>query len=143
MGSVTHSVLYAPEGAKSADGQTLQGAYMFQRSSGFPQGSPINPMLFCLAIHGCLAELEAQLRQKDPLARVVAYLDDIHILIHPNHMPFALNKATEILARANLTLNHGKCLVPQHTTLPEYLPMCPSYEAASYASSCGSYACYR
>ena len=86
----------------------------------------MNPMLFCLAIHRLLFEIETMLRQRDPLARAVAYLDDINIMIAPQHMQFALDTAAQVLARAKLVLNPSKSEVcaPPPFCLPPQFPCC-------------------
>ena len=107
----TESIFYTQDGARTAQGDPLKAQYYYQRTSGFPQGSPVNPMLFCLALRGALATLESSLQRLDPRARVVAYLDDIHVLIEPQHMMQALELATNILGEALLILNPAKCEV--------------------------------
>ena len=83
----------------------------------------------CLALHPTLKQLESRLRQLDPKARVLAYLDDVHILISPTHMPQALQIATSLLQPAGLHLNHTKNETwnPEHTSLLSTFP-CPRIE---------------
>ena len=57
---------------------------------GVDQGCPLSPAFFACAIADALAALESHLRESDPQARVLAYLDDVHIVISASAAPAAL-----------------------------------------------------
>ena len=57
---------------------------------GADQGCPCNPALFATLIAGALERVRAGLRLLDESAAVLSYLDDIYIVVSPEHAGRAL-----------------------------------------------------
>ena len=58
---------------------------------GVGQGCPFSPALFATFISGALERVRAGLRFLDESAAVLSYLDDIYIVVFPEHAGRALN----------------------------------------------------
>ena len=89
-----------------------------QAERGVDQGCPLSPALFAIAIAAFLEEL----RGAAPGAAVFAYLDDVYLVVAPEHAVAACDAAEALAAPLGLRLNRGKCAVwaPQaDTALPE------------------------
>ena len=56
-----------------------------------------------------LAELAAAVRRQDPHARVISYLDDIYIVVDPQHAAAAFDRARQLFEPLGLELNRSKC----------------------------------
>ena len=86
---------------------------------GTQQGDPAGPLLFCLALHPSLHALQATL---GPDVYVLAYLDDIFLLVPHGRVKTSLLAAREALREhCNLELEQSKCVVydPQAGRPPE------------------------
>ena len=76
---------------------------------GVDQGCPLSPALFAVGIAEPLAELAAAVRRQDPHARVISYLDDIYIVVDPQHAAAAFDRARQLFEPLGLELNRSKC----------------------------------
>ena len=56
-----------------------------------------------------LAELAEAVRRQDPRARVISYLDDIYIVVDPQHAAEAFDRARQLFEPLGLELNRSKC----------------------------------
>ena len=90
--------------------------HIIPQGEGGEQGDALMPALFCLAMHAALEHIQ---RDLGPEALVVAYLDDIYIVI-PEHMA----------ARAVFSARHhlqDRCGIRMHQgKLKAYCPNAPS-----------------
>ena len=75
---------------------------------GLDQGCPLSPGLFSAALAPRLDEILGRLRPLDPHAEVYAYLDDVFVVIDPQHAGTAANVMAEVLSTIGLTLELGK-----------------------------------
>ena len=76
---------------------------------GGEQGDPLMPLLFCLAVHNALTDIQEQLR---PGEYVFAFLDDIYVVSLPERTRTVFNLAAEKLgAGAGIELHAGKTRV--------------------------------
>jgi len=76
-------------------------------TTGVRQGDPLGPLLFSLAIRPFLEDLTRKLREIDPDASIIAYIDDIYILSSRNS-DRVLDIAEETLREYGLVLNRQK-----------------------------------
>ena len=73
------------------------------------RGTHSCPLLFCLAVHNALADIQEQLR---PGEHVFAFLDDIYVVSLPERTRTIFNLAAEKLgAGAGIELHAGKTRV--------------------------------
>ena len=72
---------------------------------GVDQGCPFSPALFATFISGALERVRAGLRFLDESAAVLSYLDDIYIVVFPEHAGRALNYVEQSFSPLGLTLN--------------------------------------
>ena len=118
-------------------------------------GCPMAALAFVLALHPALNQIQQALRSLDPTAQVTAYMDDITILIHRDHVGRALEISVAALQPLGLQLNPAKieCWIhtdsipasdehqgvkrtPQATilrTTPHITPIFPTQYAQSHA----------
>ena len=76
---------------------------------GVDQGCPFSPALFATLIAGALERVRAGLRILDESAAVLSYLDEIYIVVSPEHAGRALNYVEQAFSPLSLTLNVAKC----------------------------------
>ena len=76
---------------------------------GADQGCPCNPALFATLIAGALERVRAGLRLLDESAAVLSYLDDIYIVVSPEHAGRAMNYVEQAFSLLGFTLSVAKC----------------------------------
>ena len=72
---------------------------------GVDRGRPFSPALFATLIAGAFERVRAGLRLLDESAAVLSYLDDIYIVVFPEHAGRALNYVEQSFSPLGLTLN--------------------------------------
>ena len=95
--------------------------------TGVRQGDPLAALLFCVAIHPAVVEMNAMLKAHQPdaveMAATVwlaAYMDDITLALPAAIAPEVCRRVVEICQRHNLPLNLAKCRVIGEA-MPRYL----------------------
>ena len=76
---------------------------------GVDQGFPFSPALFATLIAGALERVRAGPRLLDESAAVLSYLDDIYIVVSPEHAGRARNYVEQAVSPLGLALNVAKC----------------------------------
>ncbi|KAL0223080.1 hypothetical protein P9112_002470 [Eukaryota sp. TZLM1-RC] len=76
-------------------------------SSGVKQGDPLGPLLFCLAIHPILL----QIQQMFPSLKMIAYMDDVVLIGELNIVKKATVCFKELFTKIGLRLNLLKCVL--------------------------------
>ena len=66
--------------------------HVYSCSRGLLQGEPLSTMLFVLTQDVALKTLQAELRTRDDRAVVLAYLDDVVLLVAHQHMEWAFTR---------------------------------------------------
>ena len=80
--------------------------HVIEQGEGGDQGDALMPALFCLAMHSALVDLKADLGDD---AIVVAYLDDIYIIVPVDHAARAVERARHHLAEhCGIQVHQGK-----------------------------------
>ena len=72
---------------------------------GVDRGRPFSPALFATLIAGAFERVRAGLRLLDESAAVLSYLDDIYIVVSPEHAGRALIYVEQSFSPLGLTLN--------------------------------------
>ncbi len=75
---------------------------------GVDQGCPLSPALFAIGLAPALDLLRAALRALDPDAYVFSYLDDIHVVVDPQHVKEVFALVEEHFTPLGLSLNASK-----------------------------------
>ena len=89
---------------KWIDGEGVR--HNIEQHEGGEQGDPLMPLLFCLAIHNALLEVQESLL---PGEHLFAFLDDIYVLCQPQRTREVYNILAErLFARAGIQLHAGK-----------------------------------
>lgn len=78
-------------------------------TGGVEQGDPLAPLAYALAVRPQLEDLSTRMRQRDPKATLVAFLDDTFLVQDVGHMEQAWQDVHQVWAAAGLPLNAGKC----------------------------------
>ena len=76
---------------------------------GVDQCCHLSPAFFACAIADALVELDAHLREADPQARGLAYLDDVYIVNTAPAAPAAFAATRALFEPLGLELNRAKC----------------------------------
>ncbi|KAL0207778.1 hypothetical protein P9112_012406 [Eukaryota sp. TZLM1-RC] len=76
-------------------------------SSGVKQGDPLGPLLFCLAIHPILL----QIQEMFPSLKMIAYMDDVVLIGDLNIVKPATVCFKELFTKIGLRLNLLKCVL--------------------------------
>ncbi|KAL0206710.1 hypothetical protein P9112_002017 [Eukaryota sp. TZLM1-RC] len=76
-------------------------------SSGVKQGDPLGPLLFCLAIHPILL----QIQEMFPFLKMIAYMDDVVLIGNLNIVKKTTVCFKELFTRIGLRLNSLKCVL--------------------------------
>ncbi|KAL0215139.1 hypothetical protein P9112_007323 [Eukaryota sp. TZLM1-RC] len=76
-------------------------------SSGVKQGDPLGPLLFCLAIHPILL----QIQEMFPPLKMIAYMDDVVLIGDLNIVKQATVCFKELFTKIGLRLNLLKCVL--------------------------------
>ncbi|KAL0219268.1 hypothetical protein P9112_004921 [Eukaryota sp. TZLM1-RC] len=79
------------------------GNNILSSSSGVKQGDPLGPLLFCLAIHPILLQIQKMF----PSLKMIAYMDDV-VLIDDLYI---VKQATVCFKEIGLRLNLLKCVL--------------------------------
>ena len=83
--------------------------HQIHQAEGGEQGDPLMPLLFCLAIHDALANVQSRLR---PREYIFAFLDDVYAVTSPGGSRAVYNLLAEQLwAVAGVRLHTGKIRV--------------------------------
>ena len=60
-------------------------AHPLKATAGVDRGCPLSPLFFALGLAAALESIDRDIRALDPRARVFAYLDDIVVVVGPEH----------------------------------------------------------
>jgi hypothetical protein len=103
---------------------------------GVDQGCPLSPALFAIGIAPALEELRTELRKVDERSHVLSYLDDIYIVITPEHVTKALTQVRKSFTPLGLELHAGKQRVwsPQPVEVPAGVELAPCFTCLGAAS---------
>ncbi|KAL0208631.1 hypothetical protein P9112_011218 [Eukaryota sp. TZLM1-RC] len=83
------------------------GNFILSSSSGVNQGDPLGPLLFCLAIHPILLQIQEVL----PSLKMIAYMDDVVLIGDLNIVKKATVCFQELFTKIGLRLNLLKCVL--------------------------------
>ncbi|KAL0225651.1 hypothetical protein P9112_012975 [Eukaryota sp. TZLM1-RC] len=83
------------------------GNNILSSSSGVKQGDPLGPLLFCLAIHPILL----QIQEMFPSLKMIAYMDDVVLIGDLNIVKKATVCFKELFTTIGLRLNLLKCVL--------------------------------
>ncbi|KAL0213783.1 hypothetical protein P9112_005967 [Eukaryota sp. TZLM1-RC] len=83
------------------------GNSILASSSGVKQEDPLGPLLFCLAIHHILL----QIQEMFPSLKMIAYMDDVVIIGDLNIVKQAIVCFKELFTKIGLRLNLLKCVL--------------------------------
>ncbi|KAL0210298.1 hypothetical protein P9112_010382 [Eukaryota sp. TZLM1-RC] len=83
------------------------GNNILSSSSGVKQGDPLGPLLFCLAIHPILL----QIQEMFPSLKMIAYMDDVVLIGDLNIVKKATVCFKELFTKIGLRLNLLKCVL--------------------------------
>ncbi|KAL0205444.1 hypothetical protein P9112_000751 [Eukaryota sp. TZLM1-RC] len=83
------------------------GNNILSSSSGVKQGDPLGPLLFCLAIHPILL----QIQEMFPSLKMIAYMDDVVLIGDLNIVKQATVCFKELFTKIGLRLNLLKCVL--------------------------------
>ncbi|KAL0211337.1 hypothetical protein P9112_009635 [Eukaryota sp. TZLM1-RC] len=83
------------------------GNNILSSSSGVKQGDPLGPLLFCLAIHPILLQIQEML----PSLKMIAYMDDVVLIGDLNIVKKATACFKELFTKIGLRLNLFKCVL--------------------------------
>ncbi|KAL0208858.1 hypothetical protein P9112_011445 [Eukaryota sp. TZLM1-RC] len=83
------------------------GNNILSSSSGVKQGDPLEPLLFCLAIHPILL----QIQEMFPSLKMIAYMDDVVLIGDLNIVKQATVCFKELFTKIGLRLNLLKCVL--------------------------------
>ncbi|KAL0209092.1 hypothetical protein P9112_011679 [Eukaryota sp. TZLM1-RC] len=83
------------------------GNNILSSSSGVKQGDPLGPLLFCLAIHPILL----QIQEMFPSLKMIAYMDDVVLIGDLNIVKKATVCFKELFTNIGLRLNLLKCVL--------------------------------
>ncbi|KAL0224551.1 hypothetical protein P9112_003941 [Eukaryota sp. TZLM1-RC] len=83
------------------------GNSILSSSSGVKQGDPLGPLLFCLAIHPILL----QIQEMFPSLKMIAYMDDVVLIGDLNIVKTATVCFKELFTKIGLRLNLLKCVL--------------------------------
>ena len=75
-------------------------------------------LTFCVALKAALVQLKSALAKESLFWKILAYIDDILLILHRSLLCYAIRILTEALATLGLRLQHEKCsvLIPEVTT---------------------------
>ena len=68
----------------------------------------MSPAVFAIALAPRLEELERRLRDRDPHAKVLAYLDDVYVVIDAASAQFAVEALQQLAASLTMELRVDK-----------------------------------
>ncbi|KAL0214158.1 hypothetical protein P9112_006342 [Eukaryota sp. TZLM1-RC] len=83
------------------------GNNILSSSSGVKQGDPLGPLLFCLAIHPILL----QIQEMFPSLKMIAYMDDVVLIADLNIVEQATVCFKELFTKIGFQLNLLKCVL--------------------------------
>ena len=96
--------------------------YEIRAERGVDQGCPLSPAVFSMALAQQLDDIQSAVQALDSHARVLAYLDDIYIVVSEDHCAQALGIAQRSLVGLGLDLN----LTKTHVWSPDTLAQLPA-----------------
>ena len=106
---------------------------------GVDQGCPLSPALFSMAVRDKLDLLEQKVRALDPNGKVLAYLDDVYVVMEPEVAVQVLGICQELWSEVGLELNLVKTHVwsPDPTaSLPLEIPQVQSLQCLGSTVAC-------
>lgn len=103
-----------------------QGEKLVTVNEGVMQGDPLSALYFCLAVQPCLGDINKHLKtiHTGPQrrnngtfsGRVVAYMDDVTILVHGSLVDQIITKTTEVFGKEGLSVNQTKTVIIRGNT---------------------------
>ena len=98
-----------------------KGKLLLHTETGVMQGDPLSSLFFCVAFQGSLKKIYTEVEElhavgQSPIetffgGRVIAYMDDITILSHGQHVDRCIEVAGRILGEVGMQLNSSKTTV--------------------------------
>jgi hypothetical protein len=59
---------------------------IFRPKGGVPMGCPLAGLCFVYALHQAIHATNTTIRDLDRKANILAYMDDMYIMVHPEHL---------------------------------------------------------
>ena len=74
-------------------------------------GCPFAALCFVFALHQAIHAANTTIRDLDRKAKILAYMDDIYIMVHPEHLKETMDSLKYNLTQVGLHLNEDKSTV--------------------------------